>query len=64
MHQQISKKILVYFFLFIIFGTLNKNFTYSEIFRINNIKVSGIENKNNLDLIKNLDLLKFQNIFF
>ena len=65
MHQQVSKKILVYFFLFIIFGTLNnKNFTNSEIFRINNIKVSGIENKNNLDLIKNLDLLKFQNIFF
>ena len=65
MHQQVSKKILVYFFLFIIFGTLNnKNFTNSEIFRINNINVSGIENKNNLDLIKDLDLLKFQNIFF
>ena len=65
MHQQVSKKILVYFFLFIIFGTLNnKNFTNSEIFRINNINVTGIENKNNLDLIKDLDLLKFQNIFF
>ena len=65
MHQQINKKILIYFFLFIIFGTLNnKNLIDFKIFKIKNIKVSGLEDERNLDIKKNLDLLKLRNILF
>ena len=65
MHQQTSKKILIYFFLFIIIGTLNnKNFTKIEFLKIDNINIYGIDTENKLDLIKKLDFFKFQNIFF
>ena len=65
MHQQTSKKILIYFFLFIIIGTLNnKNFTKIEFLKIDNIHIYGIDTENKLDLIKKLDFFKFQNIFF
>ena len=65
MHQQKSKKILIYFFLFIIIGTLNnKNFTKIEFLKIEKINIYGIDAENKLDLIKKLDFFKFQNIFF
>ena len=65
MHQQTSKKILIYFFLFIIIGTLNnKNFTKIEFLKIDNINIYGIDTENKSDLIKKLDFFKFQNIFF
>ena len=65
MHQQTSKKILIYFFLFIIIGTLNnKNFTKIEFLKIDNIHIYGIIIENKKDLIKKLDFFKFQNIFF
>ena len=49
MPQQISKKILVYFFLFIIFGSLNnKNLAQLKFPNIEKIKIEGlaIEKKN------------------
>ena len=65
MHQQTSKKIFIYFFLFIIIGTLNnKNFTKIEFLKIDNINIYGIDTENKSDLIKKLDFFKFQNIFF
>mgnify|MGYP001363942493 CR=1 FL=1 len=65
MHQQISKKILTYFFLFTIFGTLNnKNLNEFEFLKIDRIDISGIDIENKLNLIKELDFFKFQNIFF
>ena len=65
MHQQTSKKILIYFFLFTIFVTLNnKNLTKLEFFKIEKINIYGIDTKNKLDLIKKLDFFKFQNILF
>ena len=65
MHQQTSKKILIYFFLFIIIGTLNnKNFTKIEFLKIDNINIYGIDTENKLELMKKLDFFKFQNIFF
>ncbi len=65
MHQRISKKILVYLFLFTIFGTLNnKNLTKFEFLKIKKINISGIDVENRLDLIKKLNFFKFQNIFF
>ena len=63
MPQQISKKILVYFFLFIIFGSLNnKNFTQFKFPNIEKIKIEGlaIENK---EFQKSLDLFKMGTLF-
>ena len=48
MPQQISKKILIYFFLFIVFGSLNnKNLVNFQFPNIENIDIQGlaIENK-------------------
>lgn len=63
MHHQINKKrITLYFFLFLIFGTINnKNF---ELFKINEIKISGLDKDYNFKLSENLKFLKIQNLFF
>ena len=63
MPQQISKKILVYFFLFIIFGSLNnKNLAQLKFPNIEKIKIEGlaIENK---EFQKSLDLFKMETLF-
>ena len=63
MPQQISKKILVYFFLFIIFGSLNnKNLAQLKFPNIEKIKIEGlaIENK---EFQKSLDLFKMKSLF-
>ena len=63
MPQQISKKILVYFFLFIVFGSLNnKNFAKLKFPNIEEIKIEGfvIENK---EFQKSLDLFKMDTLF-
>ena len=60
MHQQINKRILFYFFLFIIFGTLNnKNLIKFEFLKINKINIYGIDVENKSDLIEKLDFFKF-----
>ncbi len=65
MHQQISKKIFLYFFLFILLGSLNnKEFSKFEFLKINEINVSGLTNQQNADLTKSLDYLKNKIIFF
>ena len=64
MHLQINKKIFFYFFLFIIFGTLNnKNYHKYELPKIDSIKIYGLETNNN-NLTKSLEFLKLNNIFF
>ena len=63
MPQRISKKILVYFFLFIVFGSLNnKNFAKLKFPNIEEIKIEGlvIENK---EFQKSLDLFKMDTLF-
>ena len=63
MPQQISKKILVYIFLFIIFGSLNnKNLAKFQFPNIENIEIQGlvIENK---EFKKSLDLFKMETLF-
>ena len=63
MPQQISKKILIYFFLFIIFGSLNnKNLAQLKFPNIEKIKIEGlaIENK---EFQKSLDLFKTGTLF-
>ena len=65
MPQQKSKKILLYFFLFLSIATLNnKNFINSNFTELNKITVEGLDEKNNLNLIKSLNFLKFSNLFF
>ncbi len=63
MPQQISKKILVYFFLFIIFGSLNnKNLAKLKFPNIEKIKIEGLEVENK-EFQKSLDLFKMETLF-
>ena len=65
MHQQKGKKIFIYFFLLIILASIN-NFNLRElnIFKIVNIKISGLNNQENTNLIKKLQKLDLRNILF
>ena len=63
MPQQINKKILLYFFLFIILGTFNnKNLNKFEFPKINRINISGFETHNN-NFLEKLEILKLNNLF-
>ena len=65
MHQQKSKKILIYFFLFLTIGSINnKNFNIFDIPKINIVEINGLDQKNNFQLSKNLDHIKSSDIFF
>jgi len=65
MHQRKSKKILIYFFLLCLFGSINNiDFNKLKILNIINIKVLGLGNDNNLILLENIKNLKLDNIFF
>ena len=68
MLQKIDKKNKVYIYLFIYFllSTLNNiHFTNSHFFKFNvdNIKVSGLSEKNNLQTTKEIKKILFENIF-
>ena len=68
MLQKIDKKNKVYIYLFIFFllSTLNNiHFTNSHFFKFNvdNIKVSGLSEKNNLQITKEIKKILFENIF-
>ena len=65
MPQQKSRKILLYLFLFLIIGTLNnKNLNNIDLTKISKINVIGLDEKNNLELIKNLNFTRIDNLFF
>ena len=65
MLQQRSKKILLYLFIFLMIGTINnKNLNNINLTKINKINVSGLDEKNNLELIRNLNFIKINNLFF
>ena len=65
MPQKKSKKILIYFFLFLIIGTLNnKNLSNISLIKIKDITVTGLDSENNLRLLRQLDILKINNLFF
>lgn len=64
MHQTKSKKILTYFFLFLIIGTLNnKNIHKFNLDTIIKIEVTGLDEQNSIELKNNLDFLKTNNLF-
>ena len=64
-HLQTNKKILVYIFLFILLGTFNnKNFSRSNVFEIKEIKVSGLDEKDNKRLLDKFQFLRMHNLIF
>tara|TARA_B100000902_G_C27301435_1_gene913051 strand:- start:1170 stop:1856 length:687 start_codon:yes stop_codon:yes gene_type:complete len=65
MRQRKSKKILIYFFLFLFFGSINNiNFNNFKIDKIASIQVSGLEDKYNRFLVQQLNNLNLGNILF
>ena len=65
MQQRKSKRILIYFFLIIILGSVN-NLSLSKIKfnKVENINVSGLNNLDNTIIQKDLKSLNLGNIFF
>ena len=65
MQQRKSKKIFIYFFLIIIFGSVN-NLSLSKIKfnKVENINISGLDNSDNAIIQKDLKSLNLGSIFF
>ncbi len=64
MLQQKSKKIIIYFFLFLIIGTLNnKNLNNLDFAKIEKIFIQGLDEKNNFQLQNDLSFLNVNNLF-
>ena len=65
MHQQKGKKILIYLFLFLIVGSINNTtFNNSQFKNIENIIISGLNENENINLLKDIKGLNLDNIFF
>ena len=65
MRQKKGKKILIYLFLFLIVGTINNTgLTRVKFENIKYIKISGLNENENANLLKNIEFLKLKNIFF
>jgi cell division protein FtsQ len=65
MHQQKGKKILVYFLLFLIVGSINNTvLTKIRFEKIKNIQISGLNQNQNLNLLESIQVLNLKNIFF
>ncbi len=65
MHQRKSKKILIYFFLLCLLGSINNiDFNNLKLQNVIDVKVLGLENDNNLVLLKRIKNLKLDNILF
>ena len=63
MPQLKSKKIFFYVFLFLIIGTLNnKDLSEKKFFKVNKIEISGLSDKENLELINKLKESNFSNL--
>ena len=64
MHQQKSKIILIYFFLFLIVGSINNNsLNRIQIEKVQNIKISGLNEKENINILEKILNLNLENIF-
>ena len=65
MHPRISKKILVYLFIFFLVGTLNnKKISEFKFPNINNFKIIGLQELDDEKFNKDLNFLKKFDIFF
>ena len=64
MHQQKSKIIIIYFFLFLLVGSINNNsLNRIQLEKIKNIKISGLGESENKNLLENILNLNLNNIF-
>ena len=64
MQQRKSKKILIYFFLLIVVGSINNiNFNGLIFQKINNINIVGLDIKDKLILLKKIEKFNLNNIF-
>ena len=60
-----DKKIVIYLFLLIIFGTINnKHFTNKNFFEIKNLRLIGLNSIEKENLLSKLKKIKKENIFF
>ena len=65
MHQQISRKILVYLFIFIILTSINNSkYLDLKLFKIDQINISGLNNEENISIYDDIKDYKKKNIFF
>ena len=63
MHQRISKKIIIYVFIFLLVGTLNnKKISSLTLPKIEKIEISGLNDYENKELSQNLNMFKDLNI--
>jgi len=64
MHQRKSKKILIYFFLLFIVGSINNiNFNSLKLRNIIDINISGLDFKDKSTLLKKIENFNLKNIF-
>jgi len=65
MHQQKGKKIFIYLCLFAIVGSINNTtLTKNQFGNIKNIKISGLNENENENILENIISLNSKNIFF
>lgn len=65
MHPLINKKIFLYIFFFILFGSINnQSFLKLNFLEIDDFKIYGLEEQNYISIEKKLRGLNFRNIFF
>ena len=65
MQQRKSKKILIYFLLLLVVGSINNiNLNSLKFQKINNINITGLDIKNKLILLKDIENFNLNNIFF
>ena len=65
MHQRKSKKILIYFFLFILVGSINNDsINKLRLEKVKKINIFGLDENNQKILLYNLNNLNLKNIFF
>ena len=64
MHQRKSKKILIYFFLLLLVGSINNIDIHNlKFLSVKEINVTGLENEENLTISKKIKNLKLDNIY-
>ena len=65
MHQKKSKKFFLYFFLLILFGSINnKSYNKFEFYEVKKINILGLNGEEKQSLLKDIKNLKLENIFF
>ena len=65
MHQRKSKKIFIFFFLFLLLGSItNIGLNKKQFFILNKIEISGLDKYETRELANKIDNLNLKNIFF